>query len=142
MLEVDQARTAGAERSWSVLGAVLVLTAISAGGAVISVRDGLSATWLDGVGPDGHLSIPLPMSALQVLAALAAASPRRRVALTGSAVLVVASLTAVVSGLVDGGYADERLTTGQRLYQVLLVCGLVVVGVLAAARFARVRRAR
>ena len=142
MPDVDQARATGPERSWSVLGGVLVLTAISVGGAVVSVRDGLSATWLDAVGPDGHLSIPLPMTALQVLAALAAASPRRRVALAGSGVLVIAVVAAVVSGLFDGGYADERLTTGQRLYQVLLESGLVVVWVLAAARFVRVWRAR
>lgn len=142
MLEVTEPRAETATRSWTLLWGVLILTAISAGGAVIAVREGLSETWLDAVGPVGRLSIPLPMTALQLVSALAAGSPRRRVALTGSAVLALAALAAVVSGAFDGGYTDDRLTGAQRTYQLVLIGGIAVVGVLAAVRFVRVWRAR
>lgn len=142
MLEVTEQRADAATRSWTLLWCVLVLTAMSAGGAVISVRAGLSETWLEAVGPVGRLSIPLPMTALQLVAALAAGSPRRRVALAGSGVLALAALAAVVSGAFDGGYTEDRLTAAQRAYQLTLIGGIAAVGVLSAVRFARVWRAR
>ncbi len=124
----------------TALYAVLVVTAVSAVGAVISVRAGLNATYLDAVGPDGYLSVPLPMTAFQLVTALAAGTRRRPLALLGSALLTLAVTLAVISGFFDGGYADDRLTSAQRGYQVVLVLGLCVVGVLAAVRFVRLWR--
>jgi hypothetical protein len=124
----------------TVLYAVLAVTAVSLIGAVISVRAGLNQTALDAVGPEGHLSVPLPMTAFQVLTALAAGSRHRTRALLGSGLLALAVTLAVVSGLFDGGYADDRLSSAQRGYQVVLVGSLCVVAVLAAMRFQRAWR--
>lgn len=124
----------------TVLYAVLVVTAVSLVGAVISVRAGLSPTYLDAVGPEGFLSVPLPMTAFQVLTALAAGSRRRPLALLGAGLLGLAVTLAVVSGFFDGGYADDRLGSAQRGYQMGLVMSLCVVAVLAAVRFQRVWR--
>ena len=120
--------------------AVLVVTAISLVGAVISVRARLSPTYLDAVGPHGYLSVPLPMTAFQVLTALAAGSRSRPLALLGSGLLGLAVTLAVVSGFFDGGYADDRLDSAQRVYQMVLVLSLCVVAVLAGLRFLRVWR--
>jgi hypothetical protein len=128
--------------SRTALYAVLVVTAVSFGGAVISVREGLSPTYLDAVGPEGHLSVPLPMTAFQVLTALVAGSGRRPVALVGSGLLGLAVTLAVVSGFFDGGYADDRLDPAERGYQMVLVLSLGVVAVVAASRFIRLWRSR
>lgn len=128
--------------SRTALVAVLVVTAVSLVGAVISVSSDLSPTFLDAVGPDGHLSVPLPMSLFQVLMALAAGTRRRPLALVGSGLLALATTVAVASGFFDGGYADDRLDPTQRAYQVVLVLGLVAVAVVAAIRFVRVLRSR
>ena len=128
--------------SRAVLYAVVVVTAVSLVGAVISVRAGLSPSYLDAVGPDGYLSVPLPMTAFQVLTALAAGSRRRPFALLGAGLLGIAVTLAVVSGFFDGGYADERLGSAQRGYQMILVVSLCVVAVLAAVRFTQVWRSR
>jgi hypothetical protein len=124
----------------TVLHAVVVVSAVSFVGAVISVRTGLSPTYLDALGPEGHLSVPLPMTAFQVLTALAAGSRRRPLALPGAGLLATAVTVAVVSGLFDGGYADDRLSSAQRTFQLVLVAGLCVVAGLAALRFVRVWR--
>jgi hypothetical protein len=126
--------------SRTALCAVLVVTAVSLVGAVISVRARLSPTYLDAVGPHGYLSVPLPMTAFQVLTALAAGSRRRPLALLGSGLLGLAVTLAVVSGFFDGGYADDRLDAAQRAYQMVLVSSLCVVAVLAAIRFLQVWR--
>lgn len=126
--------------SRTALYAVLVVTAVCLVGAVISVRARLNPTYLDAVGPHGYLSVPLPMTAFQVLTALAAGFRRRRLALLGSGLLGLAVTLAVVSGFFDGGYADDRLDSGQRVYQMVLVLSLCVVAVLAAIRFLRVWR--
>jgi hypothetical protein len=84
--------------------------------------------------------VPLPMTALQLLTALAAGSHRRVVALLGSGLLGLAVTVALVSGFFDGGYADDRLGPAQRGYQMLLVASLCVVAVLALVRFQRVWR--
>jgi hypothetical protein len=128
--------------SRTVLVAVLVVTAVSLVGAVVSVSADLSPTFLDAVGPDGHLSVPLPMTLFQVVMALAAGTRRRPLALLGSGLLALATTVAVASGFFDGGYADDRLEPAQRAYQVVLVLALVAVAVLAAVRFARVWRSR
>jgi hypothetical protein len=128
------------EPSRTVLYAVLVSTAVSLVGAVISVRADLSSTYLDAVGPDGHLSVPLPMTAFQLLAAVAAGSRRRGIALLGSGLLAVAVTLAVISGFFDGGYADDRLDPVQRAYQVALVSTLCAIAFLAALRFIKVLR--
>lgn len=129
-------------RDRSVLVAVLATTAVSLVGAAVSVAGDLSPTYLDALGPDGHLSVPLPMTAFQVVTALLAAAAHRRRALVGSGLLAVAVTVALVSGLFDGGYSDDRLDAGQRAVQVVLVLSLVVVAGLAARRFARVLRTR
>ena len=126
--------------SRAVLYGVVVVTVVSLVGAVISVRGRLNPTYLDAVGPHGFLSVPLPMTAFQVLAALAAGSRRRPVALLGSGLLALAVTVAVTSGFFDGGYTDDRLDSAQRGYQLVLVLGLCVVAVLAAVRFVRVWR--
>ena len=126
----------------SVLAAVLVTTAVSLVGAAVSVAGDLSPTYLDALGPDGHLSVPLPMTAFQLVTAVLAAAPHRRRALAGSGLLAAAVTVALVSGLFDGGYSDDRLDAGQRTVQVALVLGLVAVAVLAARRFLRVLRSR
>ena len=122
------------------LVAVLVVTAVSLGGSVVSVRSGLNDTWLDAVGPTGFLSVPLPMTAFQLLTGAAAGSRRRRVALVGSGLLALAVTVAVVSGFFDGGYADERLDGAERAYQIVLVSGLCAVAVAAGVRAWRVWR--
>lgn len=126
--------------SRAVLYGVLTLAALSFGGAVVSVAGDLSPSWLDAMGPDGHLSIPLPMLAVQVALALAAGTRRRRLAMAGSAMLATALFVSVISGFFDGGYADDRLTGFERAYQLTLVAALTVVGVIAAVRFSRVLR--
>src|SRR5689334_1712941 len=107
--------------SRSVLYGVLTLAAISVLGGVISVTSGLSPNLLDAMGSTGRLSIPIPMIAGQLLLALAAGARRRALALAGSGLVAAALLVGVISGFFDGGYADDRLTTGQRAYQIALV---------------------
>jgi hypothetical protein len=119
----------------TVLYAVLVVTVMSLVGAVISVRAGLNPTYLDALGPEGYLSVPLPMSAFQILTALAAGSRRRWLALLGAGLLALAVTVAVLSGFFDGGYADDRLDAAQRVYQMVLVVALGAVVALAAVRF-------
>jgi hypothetical protein len=126
--------------SRNCLYAVLASTVVSLIGGVLSVSGGLSSSYLDALGPDGHLSVPLPMTAFQVLMALAAASRRRSLALVGAVLLTLAVTLAVASGFFDGGYADDRLDSVQSAYQVLLVLSLCVVAVVAALRAWRVSR--
>jgi hypothetical protein len=135
----DTSRTTVAP-SRSVLYGVLTLAAISFGGAAISLAGDLSPTFWDAMGPEGRLSIPLPMVAFQVAMAVAAASRRRWLVLVGSGAIAVALLLGVISGFFDGGYGDDRMTAFERAYQVLLISSLVVVGVVAARRFVRVVR--
>jgi hypothetical protein len=124
----------------TVLVAVLATTALSLVGAAVSVAGDLSPTYLDALGPDGHLSVPLPMTVFQVVMAVLAGTPHRRRALAGSALLAVAVTAALVSGLFDGGYTDDRLSAGQRAVQVLLVLGLAAVAALAGRRLVQVLR--
>jgi hypothetical protein len=127
--------------SRSVLYGVLTLAALSVTGALISVASDLSPSLLDAMGPTGRLSIPLPMTVAQIALAFAAGSRRPPVALLGSGLVAVALLAGVVSGFFDGGYGDDRLTAVERGYQVGFVGALLVVGVVAAARFGQVLRA-
>ena len=128
--------------SRSVLYGVVAVAGISVVGAGVSVASGLSPSLLDALGPTGRLSVPLPMILVQLALAVAAGARRRALALVGSGIVATAMLVGVVSGFFDGGYADGSLTAGQRVYQMTLVASLVVVGVLAARRFAHVLRAR
>jgi hypothetical protein len=125
----------------SVLVAVLATTAVSLVGAAVSVAGDLSPTYVDALGPDGHLSVPLPMTVFQVVTALLAGTAHRRRALAGSGLLTVAATVALVSGLFDGGYTDDRLSAGQRAVQVALVLGLVAVAGLAGRQLVQVLRA-
>jgi hypothetical protein len=126
--------------SRAVLYGVLTLAVLSVAGAVISVAGDLSPNLLDAMGPHGRLSIPLPMMMAQVILAVAAGSRRRPVALIGSGLVAAALLAGVVSGFFDGGYGDDRLTTFERVYQVVFVSALAVVGIVAAMRFWQVLR--
>ena len=127
-----------AERS--VLLAVGAVTVVSLVGAAVSVAGDLNPTYLDALGSDGHLSVPLPMTAFQVITAVLASGTRRRVVLVASGLLTAAVSVALVSGFFDGGYADDRLTGGQRIVQAVLVGGLVGVGATAGRRLARAAR--
>jgi hypothetical protein len=126
--------------SRTVLYGVLSLAVLSCLGAVISVAGDLSPNLMDAMGPEGRLSIPLPMMVFQIAMACAAATRRRSLVLVGSGTIAVALLLGVISGFFDGGYADDRLTAFQRGYQVTFIASLVVVGVIAASRFVRVLR--
>lgn len=130
----------GVTSSRTAVYGVVAVTAVSLVGAAISVRARLSPTYLDAVGPHGYLSVPLPMTAFQIITALAAGSRRRSLALLGSGLLGLAVTVAVVSGFFDGGYADDRLGSAQRAYQRVLVLSLCVVAVIAETRFLRVWR--
>jgi hypothetical protein len=136
----QEPRVVAVPPSRAVLYSLLVVAALSVCGAVISVGGDLSPSLLDAMGPDGRLSIPLPMMVVQVVLAIAAGSTRRLVALIGSGLLAAALLAGVISGFFDGGYADDRLTTFERAYQVTFIGALVVVGVVAARRFWQVLR--
>ena len=136
----QQPRVTTVAPSRAVLYSILAVAALSVGGAFISVAGDLSPNLLDAMGPDGRLSIPLPMMVAQVVLAFAAGSTRRPVALIGSGLLAAALLAGVVSGFFDGGYADDRLTAFERTYQVTFIGALAVVAVVAAKRFWRVLR--
>ncbi|GGM35470.1 hypothetical protein ACFFX1_52340 [Dactylosporangium sucinum] len=140
MTTVTQPPPVAVPPSRSVLYGVVALAVISLLGGVISVASGLSPSLLDAMGPTGRLSIPIPMIAGQLVLALCAGARRRALALIGSGLVAAALFTGVISGFFDGGYADERLSAGQRAYQVLLVGTLVLVGMLAAVRFVRALR--
>ena len=135
-----QPRVTTVAPSRAVLYSILAVAALSVGGAFISVAGDLSPNLLDAMGPDGRLSIPLPMMVAQVLLAIAAGSTRRPVALIGSGLLAAALLAGVVSGFFDGGYADDRLTAFEQAYQVTFVGALAMVAVVAATRFCQVLR--
>ena len=139
-VETAERRVGAVEPSRTVLYGVLALVAISVVGAVISVTGDLSPDMLDAMGPEGRLSIPLPMIVAQISLGVAAGSCRRRVALVGSGLLAAALFVSVISGFFDGGYADDRFSAFERGYQLFLVAALTVVGVLAATRFRHVLR--
>ena len=136
----QQLRVTTVAPSRAVLYSVLGVAALSVCGAVMSVAGDLSPSLLDAMGPDGRLSIPLPMMIVQVALAFAAGSRRRLVALIGSGLLAAALLAGVISGFFDGGYADDRLTAFERAYQVAFVGALAVVGAVSARRFWQVLR--
>ena len=139
-VETAERRAGVVEPSRTVLYGVLALVAISVVGAVISVTGDLSPNLLDAMGPEGRLSIPLPMIVAQISLGYAAGSCRRRVALVGSGLLAVALSLSVISGFFDGGYADDRFSAFERAYQLFLVAALTAVGALAARRFWQVLR--
>jgi len=139
-VDARRSRTALAPNR-TVLYGVLSVAALSVIGAIISVASDLSATFLDAMGPKGRLSIPLPMTVAQIAMAVAAGSSRRIVAMIGSGFVAAALFAGVISGFFDGGYADERLTTFERVYQVSFIAALTVVGAIAAMRFLEAMRA-
>jgi hypothetical protein len=121
---------------------VVVLAALSVGGAIISVAGGLSDTIWEAMGPTGRLSIPIPMMLAQLVAAWLAAGPRRRVALVASALLALVEPICILSGFSDGGYTDPDRTTLHVAYQLVFVSAIAAVGVLAALRFRSLLRRR
>lgn len=133
-------RDARSDRSVPV--GVLVLAALSVAGGLVSVRADLSPDLLDAMGPQGRLSIPLPMLAAQLLLGVAAASRRRAIALAGSGLVAASLLLGVLSGFFDGGYADDRLGSGERATQVALIGTMVLVALLAVRRLVRLLRPR
>ncbi|MBA2953137.1 hypothetical protein GON03_02360 [Nocardioides sp. MAH-18] len=129
-------------RDRRVLAGVVVLAALSVGGAVISVASGLSSTIWEAMGPTGRLSIPIPMMLAQLVAAWLAAGPRRRPALVASALLALVEPICIVSGFYDGGYSDPDRSTLHIAYQLVFVASIAAVGVLAALRLASLLRRR
>jgi hypothetical protein len=125
-----------------VLVGVVVLVALSVGGAIISVASGLSSTIWEAMGPTGRLSIPIPMMLAQLVAAWLAAGPRRRPALLASGMLALVEPICILSGFYDGGYSDPDRSALHVAYQLLFVAAIAVVGVLAALRFASLLRRR
>lgn len=116
-----------------------VLLVMDVAGAAISLSAGLHPTFFDALGSQARLSAPLPMMAAQAILAFAVTRERRAVAIPAAALLVVAGVLAFVSGFFDGGYAAE-LTTGQQVFQIVLVSGHLVLSALAGVRLARLLR--
>jgi len=129
-------------RDRRVLAGVVVLAALSVGGAVISVASGLSSTIWEAMGPTGRLSIPIPMMLAQLAAGWLAAGRRRRPALVASALLALVEPICIMSGFYDGGYSDPDRSPLHVAYQLLFVATIAVVGVLAALRFSSLLRRR
>ena len=131
-----------APRDRRVFVGVVVLAALSVGGAIISVIGGLSSTIWEAMGPTGRLSIPIPMMLAQLAAGWLAAGTRRRPALLASALLAVVEPICIMSGFYDGGYSDPDRSPLHVAYQLLFVAPIAVVGVLAALRFSSLLRRR
>ena len=133
---------AATPRDRRVFAGVVVLAALSVGGAVISVAGGLSSTIWEAMGPTGRLSIPIPMMLAQLAAAWLAGGRRRRPALVASVLLVLVEPICIVSGFFDGGYSDPDRTPLQVAYQLLFIAAIAVVAVLAALRTRALLRRR
>jgi hypothetical protein len=131
-----------ARRDRRVFAGVVVLAALSVGGAIISVAGGLSSTIWEAMGPTGRLSIPIPMMLAQLAAAWLAAGSRRRPALVASALLALVEPICIMSGFYDGGYSDPDRSPLEIAYQILFIAAIAVVGVLAALRFRSLLRRR
>ena len=129
-------------RDRRVFVGVVVLAALSVGGAIISVAGGLSSTIWEAMGPTGRLSIPIPMMLAQLLAAWLAAGSRRWPALVASALLALVEPVCIISGFYDGGYSDPARSSLHVVYQLVFVAAIAVVGVLAALRFVSLVRRR
>jgi len=140
MSESTHAAATTVPRDRVLPAATLALSAVSLVGAAISVATDLNPTYLDALGGEARLSVPLPMIVAQVALAFAAGSTRRTVALVGSGLLATVLMVSVISGFFDGGYTDDRLDTGQHAFQYFLVASLFAVGVLALRRFVSLRR--
>ncbi len=123
----------------SVIGGVAALAVVSLGGALLAVTTGLSPTVWQAMGPTGRLSIPVPMMVAQLVLGVLASGTRRRPALVSSLLLAIVEPVCVVSGFFDGGYSDPARSTVHVIYQAVFVAAIVVVGVLAARRFFRLR---
>ncbi|MEV0237688.1 hypothetical protein [Nonomuraea sp. NPDC050786] len=111
-------------------------------GAVLSMKYGLSPTFLDALGSEARLSAPLPMMIAQVVLAFGATRRHRGVAAVCAGLLTIAGALAFISGFFDGGYGDARLTTALRLFQIALVGGHVAMGIAGGVRVAQVLRPR
>ncbi len=130
---------AGRLRTALVASLVAVLAADLAGGAV-SVATGLGS-WADAWGPQARLAAPLPMVAAQVVLVVLALGRRRRTGVVAAGLLGLACGVSLVSGFLDGGLADERLTATHRTVQVVLLALTAALGASAAAvAVARARR--
>lgn len=140
-LPPTSAPTGSVTPSRTLLHGVLALAAISTAGAAISVAGDLSPTWAEAYGSHGRLSIPWPMMLAQVVVATVSTGRRRLPVMLSSGLVAVALLLGVVSGFFDGGYADGRMDAFERTYQLLLITGLVVVGVVAVRRLVTAYRA-
>lgn len=133
---------AAVPRDRRLFAGVVVLAALSVGGAIISVAGGLSSTIWEAMGPTGRLSIPIPMMLAQLVAAWLAAGQRRRVALTASALLALVEPICILSGFYDGGYSDPERSPLHVAYQLLFVSAIAAVGVLAGLRVSALLRRR
>ncbi|MFH5821461.1 hypothetical protein [Georgenia sp. AZ-5] len=123
-----------------LVGGYLTLVAMDVAGGALAVAGGVN-DGLDAWGPDARLAAPWQMIAAQGVLTALAVSPRRRVAVGGSAGLAAACLVSAVSGFFDGAFAADELSRGQVAFQVGLVTGTALVGALAGARAAGLLRA-
>ncbi|GAA0990276.1 hypothetical protein GCM10009555_075780 [Acrocarpospora macrocephala] len=123
----------------AVVVTIGILLVMDVAGALISLSAGLSPTFLDALGPQARLSAPIPMMIAQAILAFAVSGRRRAVAAPAAVLLMIAGILAFVSGFSDGGYAAD-LTAAQRVFQVALVAGHLVMGVLAGLRLVKLLR--
>src|SRR4051794_34837203 len=119
-------------RDRRVFAGVVVLAALSVGGAIISVAGGLSSTIWEAMGPTGRLSIPIPMMLAQLTAGWLATGQRRRLALVGSGLLALVEPICIISGFYDGGDSDPRRSGLPLAHPNLFVAAIPLRGVLPA----------
>ncbi len=124
-----------------LIGAVVVLVGIDAVGGLTAIATGINEA-REAWGSIARLAAPWPMILAQVLLTSLAVGPRRKVAIVASALLALACLVSAISGFFDGGMEDDRLSTGHRAFQWLLILWTALVGVLASDNGLRAARSR
>jgi hypothetical protein len=117
-----------------LLIATVILLGVDVIGGLLAVASDVN-TWGEAWSSRALLAAPLPMMVAQlVLAWLAARNVRPPVGLVAAALLSVACVVSVVSGFFDGGLANEALSAGLVVWQVLLLSVTAAVGLLSIAR--------
>jgi len=125
-----------------LLVATVTLLGVDVIGGILAVASDVN-TWGEAWGSKALLAAPLPMMVAQlVLAWLAARNVRPPVGLVAAILLGLACLVSVISGFFDGGLANDALSTGLIVWQVLLLTVTTVVGLLAIARARQFLRGR
>src|ERR1700752_466183 len=102
------AYTPAARRLIVAVGALLVT---DLAGGLLAVASDVN-TWSEAWGSKALLAAPVPMIAVQVVLAWAAARGRGKGAIAAGSLLAAACLVIVVSGFFDGGIGNDELSTG------------------------------